>query len=71
MSCAITPCPSCHLVGWSCLCEPAHPACVSSEELLQRARRSRLTAAELDSLEVAEARLELLERGRGVAGAQS
>jgi hypothetical protein len=62
-------CPSCNFVGWSCLCEPAHPARVTSEEKLQRARRSRLVVAELDSLEVDEARLELLERGRGGARA--
>lgn len=58
-------CPTCHLAGWSCTCDLAHPARVASEDRLQRARRSRLTVAELDSLEVDEARLELLERGRG------
>ena len=58
-------CPSCQLVGWSCACDPSRPACIQDEARLQRARRSRLTAAELESLEVAEERLELLERGRG------
>jgi hypothetical protein len=63
-------CPTCHLVGWSCACDPSRLACLQDEARLQRARRSRLTAAELSSLEVAEEDMERLERGRGGASVE-
>jgi len=60
-------CLACGLVGWSCVCDPSRPACKRTEARLQRARRARLTVAELNSLGVAGENLDALESGEGAA----
>lgn len=61
----MTPCPTCGCNGAPC----RGGSETQSQADLERGRRERLTAAELEQLEADEHQLELLERGRGVSTA--
>lgn len=58
MSCAYWPpekpeadvCLSCGCEGWGCVCDPTSPLHGPRESAIERARRSRLTMAEIETL---------------------